>query len=100
MQRKKQQKKLNELGKILEKARGDRSLAEVAKKMRLSFGYLAKLERGEVPRPKIEMLRRVIKFYGLDYDNTLYLSDKLAEDVYWKMIDNRHLWNYIRTIEA
>lgn len=100
MQRKNNVKKLKQLGKMLEQARGNRSLVEVSEKIGLSFGYLSKLERGEVARPKIEMLNRLIKFYKLDYDEVVYLADKIAEDIYWKVADNRRLWEIIRAWEV
>lgn len=58
------------LGQILKKARGDRSLYEVAKAADISPGNLQRLERDAVAHPSWHIVGRIFVALGLDPGET------------------------------
>ncbi|MCK1987868.1 helix-turn-helix domain-containing protein [Lysinibacillus fusiformis] len=61
------------LGELLKELRGDESLRDAAKRMDITFSYLAKLERGKdrrtgnVIKPTPETLQQIAAAYQYDY---------------------------------
>jgi len=79
--------KVNELslGKLLKELRGDEALRDAAKRMNITYSYLAMLERGRDRRtgnpikPTPETLQRIANAYKCDYVKLIELAG-LSED--------------------
>ena len=96
-------KKLRELGKMLRDARKAKGLElrDAAKALGISFGTIAKIERAEYPRPKIDWLLKMAEFYELEADKIVLLANKLPPDIYWSAIDNNKvIFPLIRNLEV
>jgi transcriptional regulator with XRE-family HTH domain len=91
-----------QFGKTIKKQRKDRGLSikEAADLMKISQSHLHYIELGKIEKPKMETLYKLICFYGLPVDDTCQAAKRVPMDVYYKIANNRHLWNHIRTIEV
>jgi transcriptional regulator with XRE-family HTH domain len=58
-----------------------KGLRELSKKTGMSFTYLGKIERGELPPPSEEKLRRLAKVLGRSSDELLNFAERLPADV-------------------
>jgi len=73
------------LGKLLKELRGDESLRDAAKRMDITFSYLAMLERGTDRRtgnaikPTPETLQRIATAYQYNYINLIEVAG-LSDD--------------------
>ncbi len=88
-------------GESIKKQRKSRgfSLKEAADLMKISQSHLHYIELGMIEKPKMETLYKIISFYGLPVDDTCQAAKRVPMDVYYKIANNRHLWNYIRNLE-
>ncbi|MDR6555490.1 helix-turn-helix transcriptional regulator [Paenibacillus qinlingensis] len=83
---------MSELGNLLRRLRGDKSLREVAARAGLSHNYLSIVEKGIDPRsgspvnPTPETLSALSKAYNYSYDELMilagYIQPKFAEGSY------------------
>ncbi len=91
-----------QFGKTIKKQRKDRGLSikEAADLMKISQSHLHYLELGKIEKPKMETLYKLIVFYGLPVDDTCQAAKRVPMDVYYKVANNRHLWEIIRNIEV
>lgn len=89
-------------GELIRKCRKDRrlSIAEAAKFMRVSQSHLHYIECGKTEKPKMETLYKIITFYGLPIDETCKLAKRIPMDVYYKVLNNPHLFTVIRDMEV
>lgn len=73
------------LGELLKELRGDESLRDAAKRMDITFSYLAMLERGidrrtgNAIKPTPETLQRIATAYQYDYINLIEVAG-LSDD--------------------
>lgn len=71
---------MNELGELLKKLRGKRSLREAAKLTGLSYSYISSLEKGEHPKTKASIqaspdsLKSLAKAYNYPYEELMKMA--------------------------
>jgi transcriptional regulator with XRE-family HTH domain len=75
-----------------------KGLRELSKKTGMSFTYLAKIERGELPPPSEEKLRRLAKVLGRSSDELLNFAERLPADVI--QIAQRQPARYAKLVRA
>ena len=94
-------KNLIELGRTLRERRKELglNLQDIEKTAHINFSNIAKLERAEVKRPKIDVLEKLSKRYSLDLDWLVVHANKIPKDVYWKIVENPKLVKIIREME-
>lgn len=57
------------------------SLRQVAQRVGIEPAYLSKIERGDVPPPGEETLKKLARELGLDADVTLAMAGKVSSDL-------------------
>lgn len=78
---------MNELGKLLKAARGDRTLREMAETTGVSHTYLGLLEKGVDPRngkkiePSVEILRKVSESYQVPFGTLMIAAGYWESDL-------------------
>jgi transcriptional regulator with XRE-family HTH domain len=89
-----------QFGVVLRKWRtkAGKGLRELSKKTGMSFTYLAKIERGELPPPSEEKLLRLAKALGRSSVEVLNFAERLPADVI--LIAQRQPERYAKLVRA
>jgi transcriptional regulator with XRE-family HTH domain len=87
---------------LLQKARHEAryTLQEAADGVGISLSYYHAIERGDKPRPKMEVIYNLSKFYGLSYDDVCVSAYRIPSDVFRMVATNKELIQKIRNLEV
>lgn len=87
-------------GKYIKDMRGSVPLRIAGKRLGIPFGMLACIERGEPTKITMDFLANAAKQYEVSYDDMCEQAQRIPQDIYFKVANNRQLWEVIRNYKA
>lgn len=87
-------------GKYLRGLRGGKTLREAGDALKTPFGMIACMERGEPVKISMDFLYAAADYYGVSVDSMCDHAQRIPQDVFYKVADNRRLWEIIRAWEV
>jgi transcriptional regulator with XRE-family HTH domain len=83
-------------GKYIRELRGGMTLREAGEHLKMPFGMIACIERGEPVKISMDFLYSAAEVFGVNADDICEQAQRIPRDVYYKVADNRALWEVIR----
>lgn len=87
-------------GRYLRKLRGDVPLRAASEFLKIPFGMIACIERGEPVKISMDFLYNAAEFYGVEVDDMCEMAQRIPQDIFYKIVDNRKLWKHIRAYKG
>lgn len=87
-------------GKYIRGLRGEMTLREAGEALKMPFGMIACIERGEPVKIGMDFLYAAAELYGVSVDDMCEQAQRIPQDVFYKIVDNFHLVPIIRNMEV
>lgn len=76
------------------------TLETASKHFGISISYLSDFENNRADKIRMDFIYKAAGFYGLDVDRLCISAGKIPQDIFYKITNNPHLLDKIRSLEV